>query len=83
MLVEAYYYILYDFVWPDTKEFVLCSNYLKKSVELNPSDYNSLLLLSVAYENNKDTRMMYLKKMYALAPEQFSKNTAQKVVKGF
>lgn len=73
----AHHYILYDFLWPETKEFDLCSNYLKKAVELNPTDFNSFLLLSVAYENNKETRMMYLKKMYALAPQQFSKNTTQ------
>jgi len=70
----AHHYIKYDFLWPDSKEFDLCSSYLKKAVELNPEDFNSLLLLSVAYENNKEARILYLKKMRALAPQQFVRN---------
>lgn len=74
-LVMADYYIHYTFLLPNSKDFEVCSNYLKKTVELNPKEFNSLLLLSVAYENNKNERMMYLKKMYVIAPEQFIKNT--------
>lgn len=75
--VMAYHYIYYDFLWPDSKEFEMCSNYLKKAIELNPKEFNSLLLLSVAYENNIQERMMYLKRMYTIAPKQFVKNTSE------
>ena len=80
--VMAYHYIYQDFLWPGSKEFEICSNYLKKAIELNPKEFNSLLLLSVAYENDKQQRMMYLKKMYAIATHQFKKKHQPKQIKG-
>lgn len=75
--VLGYHYIYNDFLWPEAPEFDVSSKYFKKVLVLNPSEFNTLLLLSVAYEKNKIEREDYLKKMYQLNPSQFKKNDSE------
>jgi hypothetical protein len=73
----AYHPVHFDFIWPESAEFEKSANYLKKVIALNPKEFNSYLLLSVAYEKDKNEREYYLKKMYELNPEQFYKNNQE------
>ncbi len=71
----AYHTIYNGFVGPDSKEFEASTAFLKKTLELNPKEFNTLLLLYVAYGKDKTQRQDYLKKMYETAPKRFEKNT--------
>jgi hypothetical protein len=70
----ACHYVNSDFVWPGMKEFDQCVAELKKVLELNPSEFNSMLHLYVAYEKNKTEKLKFLKMMFQVAPERFLKN---------
>ncbi|MBC7450742.1 MAG: hypothetical protein H7259_04570 [Cytophagales bacterium] len=71
----GYHYIKWDFLWPDSEGFDTPAAHFKRVLELNPTEFNTLLLMSVAYEKNKEQRYGYLKRMYQIAPQAFLRNT--------
>ena len=73
----ANYYILYDFLWQDAPNYKICEGYLKKAIELNPSEFNAMLLLAAAYKHNSKLRIKYLKIMYKIGFQQFIKKDAK------
>jgi hypothetical protein len=70
----ANYYIT-DFLSSSDKNYTIARSYLVRTIELNPSSFNSYLLICSDDLIGEKERLNYLKKMYALAPEQFKKNS--------
>lgn len=69
----AHQYILFDFMSTGQPDYEICVNYLKRTLELNPNEFNALLHLSIAYQG-QPAEIEYLKRMYALHPEEFKKD---------
>ena len=73
----AYHFVLYDFLWPESKDYDIAMRYLMKAHELNPKDFNTLFLLETS-QSNPSLQQPYLQKMYALKPQLFIKTADPK-----
>lgn len=79
-LTIAYSY-MFDFPFPSLPNHEICMKYLKRTLELNPQEFNTMLLLTVAVDEK--VKNEYLKKMYVLHPEAFSKNMSSSDAKKY
>lgn len=71
----ALYNIHGDYLTSFDDNYKLVSDFLLKSNELNPSHFNTILLLYVSLPNKNNDTNNYLSKLYTLNPGYFKKNT--------